>query len=222
MNANTDLKNYLKNNLNPTCYALMQHLHNEAGRISALAEISINKLPDNVLCLVIAFLKNLSREEISEYVNRTNNEGKNIFFFCRDIGLLKFIIEYVHDINARCNNGSTALITICDRFIKPDDVEIIELLLNNDADVNARCAHGWTPLINCCSESSPSSRCPNDNFENVVELLISRGACVFLKAQGSEMKAYDFVNDATLLSEEFAQLLRGEISMSHTKSAANV
>lgn len=220
---NVDLKNYLKDNLDTARYALIQHPYSEASRISVLAEISIYPLPNDALHLIKEFFKNLSHECISEYINRTDNAGRNILFFCRDAGLLKFIIEYVHDINARCKNGGNALAKMCIcTGTKSDEIEIIELLLNYGADINAQCMSGYTPLINYCSEHSPTWYHPNNNFENVVELLISRGACVFTTSRAATMKAIDFVNDTTLLSEGILQLLRGEVSMSRTKSAANV
>lgn len=86
MNANVDinLMNYLKNNLDRKRYALIQNTPNEANQASALAAISTLKLPNDILCLIKEFLKNkISREEISEYINRTNDAGRNIFFFCK-------------------------------------------------------------------------------------------------------------------------------------------
>lgn len=223
MNINTDLKDYLEDNLDPACYTLIRRPYNEAHRISILAEISICKLSDNVLCLVMSFLKNLSREVISEYINRTDDMGRNIFFVCANIELLKFMIEYVHDINACGDNGINALANICGRRgISSDEVEIIELLLNYGADPNAPSINGYTSLMNYCSISSPTSHRPNNNFERVVELLISRGACVSTTSYAAKMRALDFVSSTSLLSEELLQLLRGEVSMRQIKSAAKV
>lgn len=259
-NIDTNFERYLSNNLGLMRGMMPQYSQNEASTISALAEISIHKLSDNVLRVTKEFLKSLSSECMSEYINRTNDEGQNIFFFCRDVELMKYIIEYVHDINAVCKNGSTALTSMCDHnIIQLTNVEIIELLLENSADVNATnvdgstalasmCNHhiiqsngveiielllehganinttnvdGYTPLMNYCAKSSYSLRHPWHNFENVVELLIRKGADPLMKSNMG-CQAYDFVGHKTLLSESISQLLRGEISMARTKSAAKI
>lgn len=219
-----NLKNYLAKNLEPERYASLQYPHHKASRLSVLAELSVCWIPDDVLCLIKEFFVNLSSECIIEYVNRINDEGKNIFFYCKDVELMKVIIGYACDINARCNEGNNVLMTKCDcdyNGIQADNIEMIELLLDNGADVNATSACGYTPLMNYCSSYCPSSYLPNDNFESIVELLIRRGACVFTRSCIG-LRALDFVRDTSLLSEELLQLLRGEVSMSRTKNAANV
>lgn len=114
-NINTNLINYLKNNLDPTHNVLYACSYSKANEISMLAEISTHKLGSDVLCLVKEFLKSLSTMCISEYINRTNDEGRNIFFFCRDVELMKDIIGYVHYIDFVCKGGRTALAIVCGR-----------------------------------------------------------------------------------------------------------
>lgn len=215
-NIDTNLKKYLSNNLGPTYYQELL-LYSYISVPSVLATISLRKLPSNVLHLIKEFLKNLSPKEMSEYINRTTICGSNILFFCKDVELMKDIIEHVRDINSRNVADCNALMAFCNY----DDVEIIELLLDKGINIDAQDIYGYTLLMRYCDGYSPTNTFSNDNFESIVELLVYRDANLLIKSPRGQ-QAWELVRDPILVSEELLQLLRGEISIGRTKSAANV
>lgn len=226
MDTDIELSNYLQDKLGSTCYYKL--LHFVHGDISILTQISMQKLPNNILCAIKEFFKNLSIERTSEYINKTNSRGENILFYCVDIELMKVVIEYVDDINLCCStstNTNNALMATCQRNIGfgPVDIEIVELLLDSGIDINATNKYGYTALMLYCARYSSLSSCFDENFERLVELLIRRGADILIKSNDG-LQAYDLMHKSNtiLLSVELSQLLQGEISMRYTKNAANV
>lgn len=224
MNTNDKLTHYLKDNVAlEDCRALSwlsTNFNDKRCEFNMLSAIGSKKMSGSILRLTKEFLKNLSIEELTAYVNETNFVGENIFFFCCNIELMKIIIKY-GNINARSYIGNNALMEICNyRHSKSFDIQIVELLLDNGIDINATDNNGCTALVNYCSVHRPTAYHPNDNFENVIELLISRGADVLLRTN-QRFQAFDYVQPA-LISEECAQLLRGEIYLNCPKSAAKI
>lgn len=228
MDIDIKLNNYLKDNLGPAHSGVLSRFYHSMldrikyGAPSMLAKLLTLKLSTATLHLVKEFLNNLSIEEQIEYINRSNDRGENILFYCENIELMRAIIKYVHNINICCVNGDNALITVCNyNSSKSVNIEMIELLLDSGIDINVKNKYGFTALIYYCAGYSPTSSNPNNNFENIVELLIRRGADVFSRTL-IDTQAFHYVRDETMVSEELLQLLRGEISMRYTKNAANI
>lgn len=211
MDINTKLINYL---IVVDRAPLQQSYDCKAKMLSALAGLSTFKSPDYVKQLVEEFLKSFSIEEISAYVNKVDCEDANILFFCRDVDLMRIIIKYVRDIDARRVDSATALMVACTR----GDIEIMELLLDNGADINAVDRRGITALMYYCMGQSPNENWANNNFESTVKLLIQRDADVLMKSN-VDNRAIDFLRSIVSISENLLQLLQGKNCMGYTKNA---
>ena len=78
--------------------------------------------------------------------------------------LIKLLIKYGADVNAKEWDDTTVLINACYNYNL--DTDIIRLLLDSGAEINARSEQGITPLMAAAHHSSPDT----------VKLLLERGA----------------------------------------------
>lgn len=231
MNTNDKLLNYLNSHseIKPT---VDQYLCSES---TLLAKISTATLPLNVLTLIDNFLKSLSFEEASIYVNSSNNyydckedgylnnyhnhdRGEPLILICEDVNLMKIIIKYVNNINVVDDYGYNKLSRVWLSTDEPN-FEMIQLLLDHKIDVNAINLNDRTLLMDCCEEYDGGKLAlANENKDTMIELLMFNGADPLIKSS-TNMMAYDYVNNKRQLSERLKALLQGMIKMNNTKRA---
>jgi ankyrin repeat protein len=90
----------------------------------------------------------------------------------RDIELAQGLLEEGADVNARDNDGRTALMEACDAGF----LDVVKLLLQKGAEVNAQDRYGWTALM----EASYKGHLP------VVTLLLEKKADVNARGKAGE------------------------------------
>ena len=78
---------------------------------------------------------------------------------------VQFLVDKGADVNAKCNNGSTAL---CNA-VGNGEIEIVKFLISKGADVNVMPKHGAFTMLHIAAASAKME---------IVELLISAGADV--------------------------------------------
>ena len=78
------------------------------------------------------------------------------------------LIERGADVNAKNEDGNTALLLACGYGIHRDEArtEMVELLIEKGADIEAKDRNGRTPLMIACQQG----------YTNVAKLLIEKGA----------------------------------------------
>ena len=94
---------------------------------------------------------------------------------CGDLGLVKTLLEKGANVNAKDDQGMTALIAAS----RQGRVEVAQLLVDRDADVNAIDSAGETALVYAASKGL---------FE-VVKLLVENGAGLGVEGRGDWAKA---------------------------------
>lgn len=92
-------------------------------------------------------------------VNAKNNDGRTALMLTSNLEIAKLLIDSGADVNAKNNNGGTALIWA-------DKLEIAKLLIDNGADINAKDSLGHTALTQAVNW---------DRLE-IAKLLIDNGA----------------------------------------------
>jgi ankyrin repeat protein len=103
-----------------------------------------------------------TQERLNQQFLDSVREGK--------IDKVKDLIEKGADINAKDNNGMTALM-LASKNNRKEIVELVELLIKNGADVNAKDIYGRTALMIASV----------NGHKEIVELLIKNGADVNAK-----------------------------------------
>lgn len=107
-------------------------------------------------------------------VNETNERGYNCLLAAvrRQYIKMSFMIldsKRIKDINARNEDGNTALIFSCCNEV---DIKLVERLLQeNDINVNITCNEGYSALLCACVQ----------NLHDIIKLLIDKGAILHVK-----------------------------------------
>lgn len=214
MDIDRKFRTYICKHLNPRAYDRLVRECERYHNTTCLASMSVEIIPENILNMVEEFLADLPFERAQEYVGMRNVHGVSLIFYCVDINLIARIIKYVPDINIRNEYGSSVLMYACGKST-PLNLNIIKFLLDHGADVNATNGIGTTALMWLCVHPT------DENIEQVIELLIFRGADPLAKNSNGLM-AYDLacVYNESALSERLSQLLQGKIKMNNTKRAS--
>ena len=95
-------------------------------------------------------------------VNAKNNDGRTALMLTSNLEIAKLLIDNGADVNAKNNDGGTALT----RAVYWDKLEVAKLLIDNGADINAKDSLGHTALTQAVNW---------DRLE-IAKLLIDNGA----------------------------------------------
>lgn len=189
---------------------------------SALLSMMHKKLSDDILILIAEFFDSIPFDKATKYVNMQNGLRCSILF-CEDSNLLKIMIKYVADINARDYERNNALIHTCSNLRNSSslraNLEIVKLLLSNGINVNNTNLHNYSALIYCC-QAIVNPLAIDENIEEIIELLIFNGANPFVETEWGST-AYDCVRNSHLLPERLSGLLKGTIKINNTKRATH-
>ena len=103
-------------------------------------------------------------------VNAVNKHGDTALHLAAaggwgGIETVQFLVDKGADVNAKCNNGSTAL----GIAVGHEDIEIVKFLISKGADVNVMPKHGAFTMLHIAAAKA--------NIE-IIELLVSAGADV--------------------------------------------
>jgi ankyrin repeat protein len=93
---------------------------------------------------IYALNKLLENNADANYKNKDQYNALHLAVVKRDIEMVKIIVKYIKNINAKTNGGDTALHQACNFQLK----EIARILIENKADVNAmEFEHDFTPIF---------------------------------------------------------------------------
>lgn len=213
MGTDSKFRTFMRAHLDEQLYNRLMNKYTHY-RITFLTKVSTEVHPEYILILVEEFLASLSFAEASEYVNRETESIGALIFCCVDINLIKRIIKYVADVDARDARGSTALMCACYRL----NLNVIQFYLDRGADAKAKNFKNTTALMCTCASEHKSESNMDENFEQIIELLIFSDADPHIVSKDGQT-AYNYVKDKSLLSLRSQQLLQGHIKMNNTKRA---
>lgn len=145
-------------------------------------------------------------------INQRNMRGMSALMMVRNIDVLQILLNANADINLRDKNGTTPLMWMCRENNR--DIGIIRALISAGADVNIRRNDGLTAL-SCYI-------CYNYKInKELLELLIIKSNITITIPDIYDLTPYDYYmsNKHFVLDEYFVKVLKGDISLSNTKSA---
>lgn len=118
-------------------------------------------------------------------INAKNNDGETVLMLTSDLDIIKLLINNKADVNAKSNNGGTALMR-ASGLLSGGNLERIKLLIDNGADINAKDDYGETALMRVSSDG---------NLE-IVKLLVDNGADINAKSKngGTALTVVDYKN----------------------------
>lgn len=217
MSTDDKMKAYLKKYLSAEEYDALSLTARHSALPTFLLSMSNIKLSNNVLILIEQFLESLPIDEATQYVECTDIWGNTALLY-GEVTFIKIILKYDTNIDARNWCGNNCLMRECSFTSGSPDIEKIKFLLDNGININAINFKNYSALMCYCAtcESKGEDR---ETIESIIELLIFNGADVLIKSS-TNMTAFDYITNKSLLSDKLSQLLHGLIRMNRTKRAS--
>lgn len=191
-----------------------------SGTLLMSLSISTDAIPDDILLLIEEFFENLPIEKTLKYINKAKLGwgGRSITYVCNNMKLMNIIMKYVNIVTDHDQSNYNVLMYACRNEQK--SLEKINLLLDCGININAQTSENWTALMFCCASLNVQNA-TNDtykNMEDVIELLIFRGADVLIKSNIGKT-AFDYLKDKQNFSPQLLSMLEGTTRINRTKKA---